>query len=67
MIEIWPKNCCLSIWTSNSCSWPDIQLTSSAHHVVLDEGVHFIQKPFSIRNLAAKVRAMLEGKSENHC
>ena len=27
-----------------------------AHHGVLDEGVHFIQKPFSLRDLTAKVR-----------
>ena len=27
-----------------------------AHHGVLDEGVQFIQKPFSIKDFAAKVR-----------
>ncbi|MGE4403777.1 MAG: PAS domain S-box protein [Desulfobulbus sp.] len=31
-----------------------------AHHGVLDEGVHFIQKPFSLKNLAAMVRKTLE-------
>ena len=30
-----------------------------AHHGVLDEGVHFIQKPFSTQNLAAKIRQAL--------
>jgi two-component system cell cycle sensor histidine kinase/response regulator CckA len=30
-----------------------------AHHGVLNEGVHFIQKPFSIKSLAAKVREAL--------
>ncbi|MGM0656810.1 MAG: response regulator, partial [Thermodesulfobacteriota bacterium] len=31
-----------------------------AHHGVLDEGVHFIQKPFSIQDLAVKVREAIE-------
>jgi two-component system cell cycle sensor histidine kinase/response regulator CckA len=31
-----------------------------AHHGILDEGVYFIQKPFSIKNLAAKVREVLD-------
>ena len=35
-----------------------------AHRGVLDEGVAFIQKPFSIRGLAAKVREALEKKIE---
>jgi len=30
-----------------------------AHHGVLDEGVHFIQKPFSKKDLAAKIREVL--------
>jgi PAS domain S-box-containing protein len=32
-----------------------------AHHGVLDEGVHFIQKPFSIKDLGGKLREALEG------
>lgn len=32
-----------------------------AKHGVLDEGVHFIQKPFSLQNLAATVRDVLSG------
>ncbi len=32
-----------------------------AHHGVLDEGVQFIQKPFSVQTLAAKVREVLDG------
>jgi two-component system cell cycle sensor histidine kinase/response regulator CckA len=31
-----------------------------AHNGVLDEGVHFIQKPFSKKDLAAKVREVLD-------
>jgi CheY-like chemotaxis protein len=31
-----------------------------AHHGVLDEGVHFIQKPFSMKDLSAKIRQALE-------
>ena len=31
-----------------------------AHQGVLDEGVHFIQKPFSINDLAAKIREVLD-------
>jgi two-component system cell cycle sensor histidine kinase/response regulator CckA len=31
-----------------------------AHHSVLEEGTHFLQKPFSSRQLAAKVREVLE-------
>jgi two-component system, cell cycle sensor histidine kinase and response regulator CckA len=27
---------------------------------VLDEGVHFLQKPFSVHDLAAKVREVLD-------
>jgi DNA-binding NtrC family response regulator len=30
-----------------------------AHHGVLDEGVHFIQKPFSMDDLGAKIREAL--------
>ncbi len=33
-----------------------------AHHGVLDDGVHFIQKPFSLSNMASKVREVLDGK-----
>jgi two-component system, cell cycle sensor histidine kinase and response regulator CckA len=33
-----------------------------AHHGVLDEGVQFIQKPFTMANLAAKTREVLDSK-----
>jgi PAS domain S-box-containing protein len=35
-----------------------------AHRGVLDKGIHFIQKPFSRRDLAAKVREVIEKKME---
>jgi YesN/AraC family two-component response regulator len=32
-----------------------------AHHGVLDQGVHFIQKPFSRKDLGRRLREVLEG------
>jgi two-component system, cell cycle sensor histidine kinase and response regulator CckA len=34
------------------------------HHGVLEEGVHFIQKPFSLNDLAGKVREALTDREE---
>ncbi|MDD2580915.1 MAG: ATP-binding protein [Desulfuromonadaceae bacterium] len=34
------------------------------HHGVLDEGLHFIQKPFSLPDLATKVREILNGPNQ---
>ena len=33
-----------------------------AHHGILDEGIHFLQKPFAKQALAEKVRKILDGK-----
>ena len=33
-----------------------------SHHGVLQEGIAFIQKPFSVRDLAARVRQLLDGE-----
>jgi YesN/AraC family two-component response regulator len=33
-----------------------------AHHGVLDEGLNFIQKPFSMQNLSAEVRKVMDQK-----
>ena len=33
-----------------------------AHHGVLDQGVNFIQKPFSKDDLTVKLREVLDGK-----
>jgi two-component system, cell cycle sensor histidine kinase and response regulator CckA len=35
-----------------------------AHRGVLDEGVHFIRKPFSVKDFAAKVRDAFIDKTE---
>jgi len=36
-----------------------------AHHGVLDEGVHFIQKPFSMSDLGRKLREVMKGVQVN--
>jgi YesN/AraC family two-component response regulator len=33
-----------------------------AHHGVLDEGVHFIQKPFTSKELAARLKEVLDSE-----
>ena len=35
-----------------------------SQHGVLDETVHFIQKPFTLPNLAIKVREVLDSKQD---
>jgi hypothetical protein len=39
----------------SGASSPDL-----AHHGVLDEGVRFLQKPFSVEMLATKLREVLQ-------
>jgi FixJ family two-component response regulator len=34
-----------------------------AHHGVLEKGIHFLQKPFSAKTLAAKVREALDSSN----
>ncbi|MCG8619937.1 MAG: ATP-binding protein [Desulfobacterales bacterium] len=36
-----------------------------AHRGVLEQGINFIPKPFSTRNLAAKIRQVIDGESMN--
>jgi PAS domain S-box-containing protein len=52
LLSLYPKLKCLfmSGYTANVI----------AHQGVLDEGVHFIQKPFSVNDLAAKTREALD-------
>jgi CheY-like chemotaxis protein len=52
MLSLYPKLKCLfmSGYTANVI----------AHHGVLDVGIHFVQKPFSMNDLAAKVREALD-------
>ena len=54
MLSLYPNLKCLftSGYTSNVI----------VHHGVLDEGIYFLQKPFSRRDLAAKVREALDQK-----
>jgi hypothetical protein len=37
-----------------------VTLQKIAHRGVLDEGLRFLQKPFSVNSLAAKVREVLD-------
>lgn len=46
------------IRTLFASGYPDHVMTSSG---VLDEGTHFLQKPFTVRGLAEKVRRALDG------
>jgi len=32
-----------------------------AHHGVIEDGVHFIQKPFPVQSLASKLRELFDG------
>ena len=52
ILHLYPETRCLfmSGYTANVI----------AHHGVLDDGVHFLQKPFSVKSLADKVRDLLD-------
>ena len=34
------------------------------HHGMLEQGIHFVQKPFTLESLARKVREVIDGKDE---
>jgi PAS domain S-box-containing protein len=57
LISIYPDIRCLFVsgYTANVI----------AHHGVLDPGVHFLQKPFSIKDLATKIREALDHKESD--
>ncbi len=52
LLSLYPKLKCLFM--------SGYTATVIAHQGVLDKGVHFIQKPFSINDLAAKIREALD-------
>jgi two-component system, cell cycle sensor histidine kinase and response regulator CckA len=52
VVSLYPEIACLFMFGYSG----DVM----AHHGMLDEGVHFIEKPFSMQALAAKVRQVLE-------
>jgi hypothetical protein len=37
-----------------------------SHHGVLDQDVHFIQKPFTLKDMAITVRELLDRKQEDY-
>jgi DNA-binding NtrC family response regulator len=55
--SLWPTMPCLymSGYTANAI----------AHQGVLDAGIHFIQKPFSINDLARTIREALQDNKKN--
>lgn len=55
LMSRYPKTACLymSGYTENAV----------AHHGVFDEGINYIQKPFSKHSLATKVRDVLDSRS----
>ena len=44
----------------SGCRNCEITANAIAHRGILDKGVHFIQKPFTIGQVARKVREMLD-------
>lgn len=65
---VMPDMNCKQLFERVSVAYPEIKVLYMsgytdnviAHHGVMDAGIHFIQKPFSVNALAVKIRQVLE-------
>jgi hypothetical protein len=55
-----PIDAPLFIPSSKSCICPGYTVNVIAHHGVLGEGVHFMQKPFTKEDIISTVRQVLD-------